>query len=512
MYHRSLHFGLVSVFLFAIAMVTRIPGLFWGFHYVSGGPLMFIASDEITFVKHFLPFIRSGVIERQDYFFGFAREAMLALEFFMRADEQVTSELILMSARLMNILFACGTVLVVFFLANSIFQSFWKGFLSAVIFCFLPLHVWQSHLATPAASFVFWYWAAILCFYEFSKRNSISWWYAAWLCAGGACATKYGFICLIPGLIILFKNRTLRLSLAPLVFAIFFLYLNLWWMPWDLYNGLKTSTIPDNFYERSHSRWVNLASYLIGFVPSLTLPIFIFAFIGIVWRVRKIPLYQEAKVFYILELPLLVQFLVLLCLTSAFNRHLLIFMPYMALLAAFILSAPSYANSKKPAGLFLIVIVIAYQISAVANLEYNFLGNRYFQAIQWLAKHKTAQDKIYFPSSWEFNDTLGQVVPENWRSREIDASKFALVSDKVIWRMKRSTLNPFTKKVPPLEIYHSGMIDDFKVMSRLLFEESNFKKAVVFSSIEYLPEYKIYKELFTTFTDEYGDVAIYERE
>jgi len=513
---KILRLGLIAFLLFCFAFVLRLPGLFWGYHYISGGPLMFIASDETSFVKHFLPLMQNGTIGRQDYFFGFAREAQLAMQLFIHQDEPITSELILMVVRMMNIVFASATVVVVFLLASALFGNTIQAILAALVFSLLPLHVLQSHYATPAASFVFWFWSAIYSFFVFSKKNSIWLWYFAWACAACACATKFGFVVLIPGFILFARRPTLALGLGLILFVVVFLYMNLWWAPWDLYEGLKNSTVPDNFNERVYSRWTNIVTYIIGLMPALTLAVLIPAFFGLWQRLRSISsniLSQVPKdFFYILELPLLVQFLILLSLTSAFNRHLVIFMPYFAILAVTTLcNMAKRTVFQRSVALVSIISIVFYQLTAVVNLESNLLPNRYLLALKWLAQNKPATDTIYFPSKWEFEETLRPVVPSAWRSDSVETAKYALVPDKVIWRMKRSTLNPFTERPKYNEIFHSGMIDDYATMLKIVFEESQFEKVVNFSSVEYLPEFILYKKLFSTYTDEYGDITIYKR-
>lgn len=500
-----------------LALIVRLPGLFWGFHYFIGKPFLFLHFDELAFGRQFCDFLTSGELARKDYVLGFPVEVRVLSSLFEAS--VISPFVVVMIARAMNIAFAVGTIPLVYAISTKLYRSSESALYAVLLLALAPLHIAYSHYATPLASATFWFYLSCLALIIYLQEKRSLAWMAACVATGAATAVKF-FAMPVASLILCSLRGPRKFSL--LMTAIFLCSLTFFLFN----NGVSPSKlvdfrnilVADNFHERYHLLWANPMMYLFDLLPGLGAPFFLLVIAGVAIARRSKPdvsssIWTSAQ-FISLELPVIIYTVVICLMTASFARHVVPLIPYLAIHAG--RQVPilwEQVKARIPAKMLNILVsaLFLYQLAAALTMEWNHLQNRPTQAAQWLKEHMREGERVYIPSHVVFSSIWEGLLPETILTGGEKYAEYVLVSEGMTSMVSRTQTNPLSDHPTADEIYHPWFINDVQEMRALIDGESGFEKIAEFRAATPLPEFSLYKWLFHSIIVEYGDVTIYKR-
>ncbi len=500
--------------LTVLALIVRLPGLFWGFDLFRPDTFTYLSVDECLMTRQIWHWIFKGVFERNDYYMGWPVLVRLTTNAAMLFGAPSKEMTILMCGRVIGILFGALTVPAVIQLAKILGGSKSVSWWAGVFIAFSPLHVAYSHHSIPGVTMAFFTVVAMVGFIRFYRSDKDSDFYLGCVAAGYAMAVKYSFVLLIPIFFLLFRRGRARLRLwaGPLLLILVFFVMNGFHSPWGL-SGFGNQLLPDNFTERRHHLWTNPPMYVITLIPSLGLPGFCLAIFGLLWVRRHFPAAEGRDIFFILGLPLFVQFVSISLLTANFPRHLLIFSPFAAVLSGFgCVEAIRILREKgKKVASFAVAVTFWYQVAGAASIEWLHMRNRYFLAQQLISSQMSFGDFVCVPSALLLDVMGTREIPHSQVTLYPDGARFVLLSSEMRYRFLRSYLTPLTDSPKVEEMFHSWLISDNAKIKDIIDERSTFFESRRFEATGFVPEYLLYKKFFSSLIFETGDVSVYER-
>lgn len=249
----------------------------------------------------------------------------------------------------------------------------------------------------------------------------------------------------------------------------------------------------DNFQERQYNCWLNPLVYSLDLLLGMSAIGIFFALIGWrhLWRSGFYDSRQAAVLsrFCCLEFPLLFQAVAICFLSSNFPRHVLIFLPYLAMLAGdgiAVVIEFLRKRSRKKMLLTVVTLTVLYQTAAVFQVERCHLFDPKFKDRQWLVSHVMPSSKIWsnmLPA--EFFSSVGK----DCVASSPNQAKYVVLDAGTLVRFGPSFLNPFTREPKAEEIYHWAADSDPQFVRSVILGKSDFQPLLISSGQEYLPEY-----------------------
>jgi hypothetical protein len=509
----------ILIFLLLAAVLVRMPGIFWGYNFFTEGPFVFQSYDEEDLCQLVLRYFETGELGRRDYLYGLGRELQQAFALVRPFHEISSASDIVVIARGMNVIYGAATVLLTVFCCYCLFGNCSLAIVSGLFLAFCPLHVMNSHYGTPTISVVFWSYLSFLCCLLYKRSEDWPFFIIAAAAAAIAVAVKFNLICFVPLLYIIFtvRGRWFWKVFGLLCAGAVFLYYNFGVFPEDLFTF--RFLLADNFWERQHDLWVNPIAFVINLIPGMGLAAFSSLLFGL-WQIKQKALYVFTHIprlgsrFFCFDLPLIVYFVVICSMTSAFPRHLVMLTPYLCMVSAFgVLSVYNLLcrHRLQLLGALVCIFIAAYQVMAVLWVEQHHIESRALVAAQWISSNLPEQSKIYIPSDVFRSLVWKDLVPKQIQATSSKEADYLLISERLIWRYKRSTLTPFSASPAISEVYHNHVIEDPPLVRSIIKGNDSFERIALFPATEILPEFILYQKIFHTFNRLYGDISIYRR-
>lgn len=299
---------------------------------------------------------------------------------------------IIPAGRLITVLYGTATILVTFLLARCLFTGTAVPLLSAWLLALGGLHVTQSHFFLADVPALFWMLlGTLLLWKDLAGRDPRSWktYSAAAFCLGAA----FGLKLLVAGLpalglaALMKKNWPARVVLAGALFVAGMLAINLGtYTPLDFYQTLRSGVSDPYIFSISSSALLYLAE-----LPSiLGLPLCLASLAGgLALGARLVSLRDrplQIRLGVVIVLPLLIHLLLVLFRLDHFPRHLVPFIPWLAMAGAWaILRLAAYlqtCSGLHPATLP--AIALAWQALFVYDGEKGFIDEPRNKAANWV--------------------------------------------------------------------------------------------------------------------------------
>ncbi len=494
--------------LVAFGFAVRLPGCFWGVDFFHGGPFIFNSADEQTAAFAIARFVNQGIFAaRLDYFYGLGGEMIPPIFLLRCLMGELTRPQVVIAMRVVNVFFACGTIVVTYKMARAFFEDTRIAFFSALFLALFPLYVIHSHRATPAIGMVFWTYLSLFASYLFQTKKYDRYWYTACAAAGAAIAVKYGFITLIPIFYLAWTTPSMRHRrlIGLCVVVVSFEIMNCFMPVWKQVAAMTADFIPDNFAARSHAYWFNPIAYLIALAPGLGIYGLLMSLVGWVALKRK----EFSSRFIYLEIPLIVQAILVLSMSATFPRHLILFFPYLALLAGIGLVRLEKAGRAFPV---LVVAILAYQTTTVAWIEYQHVRTRAAEIRQWLYENIRDEETVDFGLSYLEIDRNPFSLPEPFLAASADDARFLLFGEGFAYfPFFRSILNPLQRTVEPAYRYGWQYLSNPRLVQAVLYGDPRYERVAAFPAIEIIPEFIVYKRWFGSYNDLEGDWSAFKK-
>jgi hypothetical protein len=515
---------IVSVLAFAL----RLPGLFWG--ELHKDQLLYLEPDEIQHTElaiHFLqkldPALFRGFETKRLNTLGLSVQMALAGYPVIKFGGD-SAKVLLITGRLLGILYGVLTVLLVYRMAVRFFGNEMPALLAAGGMALFDLGVTYSHYAVPESAYVFWVFFAIyqvMLIFEkwestqgtprFKFNKILPHWLWMALAMGMTLGMKLDFIpllLLVVGISIPFLNSkisfraTCALLLGSFAAVFFFFKISIgfqtgWSGILKLFHWLVAEN--NNLIERDSHYLYNPLLYLTGTVAGIGVPAALVAAYGFVSRRffwRKIPTIPVT----VLLLFVLMEFLVLWKLDAPFVRRCTVFLPFVALL--FGAGAWSLLQKNTKTGRLLLGSVAVYTLLLTLVSQWNFVEDNRFAARDYLRQAHFAGKAIYIDSYAS--------VPGMPRSVSFQEAEIIVMHETRFSRYWKSFTTPFMVPACCEEVYHCNQ-EECELYQKLLSGNPEYGLVKKFTPVDWAPERLLFKHYFGTYETFLGDVLIFEK-
>lgn len=386
-----------------VGLLVRAPGVFWGANFPGGWAFHHI--DEYTHwvkAEHLID-PSSALRWYQAYPLGTAAHAALPLITWRAvtgglSDPAPGMAPIVVTGRVISVLYGTATILLVFLLGRRLFRDRRVALLGAWIMALGGLHVTQSHFFLADAPALFWLLLGIwLLLVEFETgRGPRS---LPLLGAAFALGIAFGIKLMVVGLPALGlaalwrKPRLPRAALSGGLFLAAFLLVNLFaFGPADLYRAITGDGVAGGC---DCSKLASLGLYLIELPSLLSLPVLLFGLVGagsLALRFSKSR--RDGRWWGILcaiGLTLAIYALTVVFTLDHFLRHLIPFIPWLALAAGWaLLRAADWLARRKLPAWALLTPVFVYLALFVYDGERMYIAEPRNQAATWILENLPA--------------------------------------------------------------------------------------------------------------------------
>ncbi len=426
---------------------------------------------------------------------------------------------IVLLGRKLSTLYALFLVVIVFFLGRAAGLSPpFAGVASLLLAC-CDVNATYSHYMLPASGYVMFAWLALLGGVRLLRQPSGLALILLALGAAGAAAFKFDIFPLVWGGLLLlalsWRGTTAGnlpgvprsyLPLGILVLLAFLWLLTIGWSWQEIVDSFTTLrkvnrdviAVDDHFRD-------NLLAYPLGMLAGIGLPAFglaAWAAAGVVRRrfSGKEPgwTFPRLAALY-LGLYLLTEFFVRWYMDTTFIRRVNVFMPAIALLAA-------YALQRLRATPWWSALVVAWSLGlAVVGQSHHWFDTR-------IAMREWANETLPRPVKVGISASINIDGLQNWKYYLDYDWEYFILHEGFYRRYTKSLTTPFGVPKCCEEIYHCGPVDqclDFQTM--LLGQREDVVLVKAFRTWDVFPERLLYHELFGYYETFLGDVEVYRR-
>jgi hypothetical protein len=506
-----------------LGFLVRMPGVFWGHNFPLGWYGHHV--DEWTHLVHAEILINPKLPARwppTPYPKGAAAHVAVPIVGIRALEGKLLSErpperAIITTGRVVSVLYGTATILIVFMLARRLFGDERIGMFSAWIFALGGLHVTQSHFFLADVPALFWFLlGSYLLLQDFNKANGNTFGFlsAASFCFGVAFGIKIMLLGLPTlGVCALMKKpRLARLIQTAAFFIVGFVVVNLGlYSPYDLARTLSRGAT-----DPSKLDWVwSVLLYVIEMPSIVSFPILALSLVGFpALFVKLIKARNDSRflpIVLIFALPLFIHSLFVVFKFDHFARHLIPFIPWMAIAAAWTLA--KVIDKARAMGLhpgLVVVPLFLYLGFFIYDGERVFIKEPRNEAAKWVLQNVAPGADM----SWVYHG----------RSRILSSYKFVLFPDKgrphvVVIEMHEANhyLSGFSfKNSFPRDhrfIFDCPSPERLLAFQELFRGESEYKEIVRFREGYFMPEYLLVDKILGNRSRNYvTEIVIFEKD
>jgi hypothetical protein len=397
--------------LLALALVVRVPGVFWGANF----PIDIFAlhnTDEGTHLNLVRDILEPNRARSAlpKYPPATAVPVVLTVQLTRAARGLFSGSLpekhrIVMLGRAFAVIAGTLTVLAVMLLAVRLGAPWVATVASGVAVALAPLHVTQSHFFLADASSILWTILGLWCFgvhLARGQRSELTSFAAAAFCFGASFGIKLAPFC-IPSMVVaalLPGPRVRRVVVGMVAAAAGVVVLNgfRFWpreLAFVLQNGVS---VPGVVVDHAQSALM----YLIHLPGAFGTPALLLGAIGCVLVARArgpgaTPALTATQRWLLLWLPLLTALVLVVWRLDPYPRHLLVFLPWVAVFAGLgFVRTSEWLRARRVGSWVLPVVVCAWQAAIVVDEQRHFVDDPRNDAARWMLAHVPAGTDIFW--------------------------------------------------------------------------------------------------------------------
>jgi len=392
--------SLLLIAAIVVGFGVRLPGVFWGYNFPAGWQSHH--PDEATHWMLSEPLIDPSFGQRWEHPYPRGTAAHVAVPFLLirTLQGQLTGNpppsriAITATGRFVSVLYGTATILVLFLFCRRLFRDPRVAVLSAWILALGGLHVTQSHFFLADVPALFWFMLGSYLLYTHLTDppspvpSRLLWGAFSYGVAFGVKLVVIGLPSL--GVIVLMRRPRIRNAIFATVFFLAgFVAVNLLsYSPTDLYETLLGGTTDP--WEWSY--WANIWLYLIELPSLVSLPILLLALGGIIALARRLfasdATDRRTAILLVVLLPMVLHAGFVAFKLDHFLRHLIPFIPWLAVAAAWSLTRIGDALSRRriPAAAAYLP-VFAYLVAFVFDGERVFIQDPRNEAAAWILEN-----------------------------------------------------------------------------------------------------------------------------
>jgi hypothetical protein len=394
--------------LIVIALVARLPGVSWGSKFPGGWQSHH--PDEFTHwtnTQLLLNPSRFGTWRPHPYPKGLAATvavpALTVRKLNIRDGDWPYKRTVIVAGRLVSVAFGAATIVVLVLITNLFFADRRVGLAAGLILALGGLHVTQSHFFVSDVAGVFWLLLGLyLLLRELKKEPSDGRAYLEWaaLCMGVA----FGMKLVIAGLptlaliVLLRRPRLVRIAHTAVFFLAGFVAINFAsYTPHELYRTLR-SGIGDPYV---YNRLTGILLYIVELPSIVSLPVAVLGLLGGIALARR-ALAPENRprlpgILLVAVLPLAIHAYFVALKLDHFPRHVLLFIPWLAVAAGW--SLVRIGDRLKKRGIhpgLLMVPFFLYLAAFVYDGERVFITDPRNDAATWILKNVPSSTTMWW--------------------------------------------------------------------------------------------------------------------
>jgi len=512
-----------------LAAALRVPGMFWGYHLFGNinvglngdeGIAAYQADEFLTLHpdKYHIPYVK-----------GFSAQVALAALPLKIVIGSVPIPLLVAIGRGLALIAASITVILVFFLAQELFQNRKAAFFSALFIALSGLHIVGSNIAKQDASTVLFLYVTFFAAALFLKKKDMMYLVIAAVAAGAAVAAKFAVFAALPVVYLAFfesERRWFMTILAGLIIVSSFVISNGFAYGLGNFQDTLQFVQQEIVQTRDYNKLLNPIVYMIDMVPAVGLPVFLLAVYGMVlmWNAR---LFRDRRILVIV-VTLAAYFVQIMIGDVTRARFLLPIIPFIAMCAGY---GVAHLRLRKAYPL-LLVIIFGYQAVYAASFGYNYFYDTRGILGEWMLEHINTDEKIatgftvhpgykYIAENERQVETVtdikrdnmvinnyGIVIPPEYPIGALAESRYLVIHEALLNKYTASHDNPFKDPVCCSEIYHCDY-SDCGFVKALVTENTPFRLLKHVRIQAWTPELIIYRKIFNNYI--LGDVFLYER-
>ena len=514
-----------------LALVLRVPGLFWGYLNFD-----FFQPDEyqhFSIARNLINQFDNKLVPDQevtDQFnsrgFG-TQEALLGypiIKIFHLPDYYL-----LMVGRLISLAYALALLILLIVIGRRIFGDSRIGLLAGLLLAVFDLNVTYSHYGVPDIPHVFWfcfsaYWIFLLAGRLSDNPSPPPLKELFWSVVGVAFSLSFRFqtVPLITLLAVLGwglwavdrfqRKERLMWALVAILMVVGVFYISVGF-DYNWHEFLKSKKelaegALDIIQNGKHTHWLyNPFLYLMAVIAGTSLPVAALGVGGLVylWR-RWNPGDLICRFTTFMGAMLLAAFIFLWVGDGTFVRHANIFLPALAMLGAYggvKFYDQTYFNPKiKP---LILGGVVFYTLGLTIFSQYYFVRDNRYEAARFIKEHWPGGRAAY--SSYakiKGMESVGQLP-------DLNNADVVVMHEALYGRYYKSFTVPFVRFPKCCQDTFLCLPQECSVIQSILKNETNYKLVREYPIENPFPERILFKNFFGTYETFLGDVRIYER-
>jgi 4-amino-4-deoxy-L-arabinose transferase-like glycosyltransferase len=403
---------LILAAILFLAVLLRIPGLFWGYDLFGDGRHYVLNPDEryhATIAAEFF----EGVDYSQYYVRGLGNQIAVVfwLGRFLVKSLELSPQYLYAIGRLLALLYSLATIILIYFFSGELFEDQTVSLLSSLFWALSWIHVAYGRIGLADIPALFWMYASFYFALRYLRKRDDAYLLLASIGAGFSIGTKPNPILFVPLLLILIASRRKLYHGLLVLFALIgsFELINAFSYTPQSYLNTRYKMLSDSFSGVEVNKLVNIPSYLLLLLPSLGLPVFLLS----VWGVVKLFGGTERKglgvrsllsnKYFLVIAPMLLHFYLICRLIVNFTRYLLPVVPLLAVFAAY--GLVRLIDGAKSPGLFkgVVAAIIVYQLVQIASLERAAVFDSRKLMGDWMKKNISTAELISTGPSADYN-------------------------------------------------------------------------------------------------------------
>jgi hypothetical protein len=489
----------------ALALIVRVPGLFWGV--VPGADFRFNGyhPDEITLAEMSVEFSTPKIDHEALYPKGYPFLIYLGSIVFKHV-MTIKPPVLVIIGRLISLGFSLLTIILLYGVAMRVFKDRAVALSSALFLALSGLHVTQSHYATADTANTFLFYATIMSALVNMRTGRPLFFLIAVLTAGAGLAVKLNFLVLVPVIYLCGYHRLrpfLWFLVATVIFVIFetasgwrYDFSN-WMLTMHNVQTDNVNAVADN------NKLTNILVYAAGIPVALGLGSLAVFLRGVKDIVKSGAAYVTRDLLWLLVLPVALHGVMICMLDIPFARHFLPIVPALCLVAGYGLKK---FREQLSVGLFrlLLAVLMCYQLFYIGSVEYNFVHETRDAAKIWLEKNIPPGQSLYVACAQRLPNLKSLATPGSHYG-----SRYVVMHETFYYRYIRSVVTPLLD-YPRWENVYRGNAMDYREVQKIFQGRSSLKLIKIFPVVCLTPESWLFKKWWGTYQQFIGDVRIYE--
>jgi hypothetical protein len=431
-------------------------------------------------------------------------------------------KLLLILGRFLSLFYGVLLIWVTYKIGKRIFREERMALLGALFLAISDLNVTYSHYAVPEIFHVFWAYFSIYVILNFWNKieeetvtdsNMSRYLNLVFISMAMCLAAKYDFIpVLIFGTVMYWVLRfrpsaLLRIFVITPLLLILYFQIAIYFQNETLFNSFQWLLDENKDLIGNDNHLVlNPILYLIGSIGGTSILLFGLFGLGIITKLKSMGKNYLNEPFTlspikVLTLFVLLEFFVLWNMDAPFVRRINIFLPYIALIAAFGLYK-TFSNARIRRGVMAISIIYTFGLTMVS--QSNFINDTRYEARAFLLDKELEDEKMFY---CPYSKMKG--LPKG--VEDIEKADLVVLHEAYYGRYWKSFTTPF--KIPDCceEVYHCKSEEECLKIQEILSGKSDFQLIQKFETTDIFPERMLYKKFFGTYESFLGDVLIFQQ-